>query len=419
MKKSVKVAGIIAALALIIAYGIFYATRPLKAELIEVKPQRVAQKIKEEGIVEAASERPVYSLVSGEIVTLAVREGQQVSPGDLLVQINTRELEFQLAQLKAQRKSLAGEEQKSFQEIEEQIREQRLAIEAIKRELIKSEADYNRLKSLYEAGAAARTELEAAENALENLKNELARQQSRLQFLEEQAGTQEAAFPGGAATGQYFQGLIEAVDAQIKHLEYQIEKSRIVAPVDGVVQEINVREGMMVSPQVPLMKLVAPGDYEINAYLLAEDVLAVKTGMKVTLIQKRRDRDYTFQGTVKSIAPAAVERVSPLGLGERRVKVTIRPEGEVPELRPGYSLDVEFSVMEQEGKLAVPKTCLFPYEGGDALWVVRDGRAHIQKVEKGMETDELVVIEDGLKPGDIVIKNPQLEGLKPGKRVSS
>ncbi|MBC7326389.1 MAG: efflux RND transporter periplasmic adaptor subunit, partial [Moorella sp. (in: Bacteria)] len=110
--------------------------------------------------------------------------------------------------------------------------------------------------------------------------------------------------------------------------------------------------------------------------------------------------------------------VSALGLVERRVKVTIQPEGNLPELRPGYTLDVEFSVLEQHDKLAVPKTCLFPYEDGEALWVVRDGRAQIQKIEKGMETDELIVIEQGLQPGDIVIKNPHLEGLEVGKRVS-
>ncbi|HBT47588.1 MAG TPA: efflux RND transporter periplasmic adaptor subunit [Peptococcaceae bacterium] len=417
MKKSVKAAGIIGFVVLVVAYGLFAATRPLEAELIKVQPQRVVQKIKEEGIVEAASERTVYSPVGGQILTLAVREGHRVSRGQLLAQINTRELEFELAQLRAQRKSLAGQEEKSLQELREQIREQRLAVEEAKLELVKAEADYKRLKSLYEAGAAALTEVEAAEKTLETLKNELARREERLKFLEEQAGGLEAGFPEGTATGRYFRGLMEALDAQISYLEYRKQQSRIIAAVDGVVQEINVREGTFVSPQEPLMKLVVPGDYEINAYLPAEDVPAVKAGMKVTLIQKRRDGDLVFQGSVKSVAPSAVERVSPLGLVERRVKVTIRPEGEVPELRPGYSLDVEFILREQEGKLAVPKTCLFPYEGGDALWVVRDGRAHIQRVEKGMETDELVVIEEGLVPGDLVLKNPRLEGLEPGKRV--
>ena len=51
------------------------------------------------------------------------------------------------------------------------------------------------------------------------------------------------------------------------------------------------------------------------------------------------------------------------------------------------------------------------------LYVVKDGKAVIQKVKKGMETNELVVIEKGLKAGDQVIKNPQEEGLEVGKRV--
>ncbi|WP_258359640.1 efflux RND transporter periplasmic adaptor subunit [Moorella sulfitireducens] len=418
MKKSVKLVSLIIVIAIVVAYGVFYATRPLQAELIEVKPQTVAQNFKEEGIVEGVLERPVYSLVTGEIINLAVKEGQHVAAGELLAQINTQDMEYQLAQLRAQRKSLAGQEQKSFQEIGLQIKQQQFAIEATKRELLKSEENYKRVQLLYEANAVAKTELEAAENAVKQLQDELASQEAQLEFLMEQTGTGENAFSGNTATGQYFQGLIEAVDAQIKQLEYQIENSRITSPIDGVVQEINARQGMVVSPQVQLMKLTATNGYEINSYLRVEDVLAVKEGTKVTLIQKRKDGDYRFQGTVKSIAPAAVEKISALGLVERRVKVTIQPDGNLPELRPGYALDVEFSVLEQHDKLAVPKTCLFPYEDGEAVWVVRDGRAQIQKIEKGMETDVLVVIEQGLQPGDKVIKNPQLEGLKPGKRVN-
>jgi len=236
--------------------------------------------------------------------------------------------------------------------------------------------------------------------------------------LREQAGAGAMAVSGNTATRQYYQGLIEEVEAQIGQLEEQIEKSRIIAPIDGVVRELNVKQGMVVSPQTPLMKLAGTGGLEINAYVLAEDVLPVKAGMPVTLIQKRKDGDYRFPGTVQAIAPAAVEKVSALGLVERRIKVTIQPEGSPPELRPGYALDVEFHVLEQADKLAVPKTCLFPYEDRDALWVVRAGRAQIQKVIKGLETDELVVIEQGLTGGDKVIKNPQLEGLKEGKRVT-
>ncbi|WP_422448516.1 efflux RND transporter periplasmic adaptor subunit [Thermoanaerobacterium sp. DL9XJH110] len=426
MKRPVKMALIIAIAVIVAAYAAFNAMQPLKAELIEVNPQTVSLDFKEEGIVEAALDRPVYSMVSGEITNLAVQEGQRVSKGALLVQINTKDMQYQLAQLKAQRKSLEGQEEKTFQEIEQQLEGQKLALEETQRQLDRSREDYQRTKTLFESGAVPEVELEAAENAVKRLENELLQQRSKLQLLMEQVAPMGAGTSGeipaqnrigNTPAKQYFQGMIEAVDAQIKQLEYQIGNSRITAPVDGIVQEVDVKPGMVVSPQMRLMKIVGTGRYEINTYLLAEDVLHVREGMKVTLIQKRKDGDYRFYGIVKSIAPSAVEKVSALGLIERRVKVTVQPEGNMPELRPGYSVDVEFRVLEQKDKMAVPKTCLFPYEGGDALWVVRDGRARVQKVTKGMETQELVVIEQGLKPGDKVIKNPRLEGLKEGKKV--
>jgi HlyD family secretion protein len=415
-------------IAVVAAYAAFNAQKPLKAELIEVKPQTVSLVFKEEGIVETALDRPVYATVSGEIVNLAVKEGQRVSRGDLLVQIDTKDMEYQLAQLKAQRKSLEGQEKKSFQEIGQQIKQQQLAIEEIKRQLEKSREDYAKAKLLYEAGAISKTELDDAESAVKQLENELSQQQTRLELLMEQAGSAGTGISGNGsedpvkantATQQYYQGMIEAVDAQIKQLEYRIENSRITAPIDGVVEELNAKAGMMVSPQAPLMKITVTGGLDVNAYLLTEDVIYINEGMKVALIQKRKDRDYKFYGTVTSVAPSAVEKVSALGMIERRVKVTIQPEGNIPELRPGYALDVEFSVLSQENKLAVPKTCLFPYEDGDALWVVKNGRAQIQKVKKGMETDEAVVIERGLAPGDRVIKNPQLEGLEQGKKITA
>ena len=125
-----------------------------------------------------------------------------------------------------------------------------------------------------------------------------------------------------------------------------------------------------------------------------------------------------YEGTVAKIAPAALEKLSALGLVERRVKVTIDLDGDVNALRPGYTLDVEFTTHRQEGKLVVPKTVVFPYDKGDAVWVVREGKAVIQPVTTGLETGTDVVIEEGLQPGDKVIINPKLEGLKEGKKVA-
>ncbi|MEW9668180.1 efflux RND transporter periplasmic adaptor subunit [Ammoniphilus sp. 3BR4] len=237
--------------------------------------------------------------------------------------------------------------------------------------------------------------------------------QTQIQVL-----TKEISQGSKAGSKQYYQGLIESVDAQIQHFDYLIKGRKVISPIQGIVKEVGVEEGAMVTAQSPLLTLTSQNDLEVIVYLLTEDVISVREGMKVQLIQKRKNGDYAFGGTVKAIAPAAEEKISALGLTQQKVKVTITPDDRAPELRSGYALDVLFTTLEQTDKLAVPKAALFPYnEKGNALWVIREGKAVIQEVKKGMENDELAVIEKGLNAGERVIKNPQLEGLEQGKRI--
>ncbi|HJV46427.1 MAG TPA: efflux RND transporter periplasmic adaptor subunit [Bacillota bacterium] len=469
MKKRVKwAAGILWVMGLM-GYMIYGALKPLDAELLKVQKQTVSQSFKEEGIVTAATERPIYSLISGEILSLKLKEGQTVKKGDQLASIESKDLEYQLQQLQAQEMSLSGQEKKSAQDIEQQlgqlkgqlesiqgqekqanrspyqaqINQQQLVVDETKRQLEQSKEDYSKIKTLYENHAVSKNEWDHAERAVEQLENNLKQQEQALSLIGEQASpisgtdqyysglknaiqtqikilTQELEQgPNGTGNNrEYYQGLKEAVDAQIHQVEYQLANRNIVSPIDGMIKEWSVKEGTMVKPQTPLLTLTSLNDLEVKVYVLTEDVIGVKEGMKVKLVQKRKDKDYTFAGTVKAIAPAAEEKISAFGLTQQKVKVTIEPDDQMAEWKPGYALDVVFTTLEEPNQLAVPKSALFPYEDGEALWTVRNGKAVIQKVQKGMETDELAVIENGLNEGDVVIKNPEQEGLKPGKRVS-
>jgi HlyD family secretion protein len=158
----------------------------------------------------------------------------------------------------------------------------------------------------------------------------------------------------------------------------------------------------------------------VEVFLLTSDTLKIKPGMEVLLIQKNNSQDLSFRGKVEKIAPAAVEKTSPLGLAEQRLKITVQPD--IPEnliLRRGYALDVQFTPEKLDNQLVIPKTALFPYEEGEAVWVVRKDKAQIQKVRKGFENEREAAITEGLISNDAVIRNPQLKGLKEGQKVKS
>ncbi len=367
----------------VVILGFVFAegTKGLQADLLQVKRGSIAKTFQEEGEVVSRVQRPIYPAYGGKIVDLPVKEGQEVKEGDLLAVIDSKELELQLEQLEAERKAISHE---------------KLAVEQAQRELERARKNLERSRQLHEEGVITENEYEEAQDAVEAARTSL--QQQR----------------------QYYAGKTEALEAQISLLKHKINECSITAPVSGVVSDLSVKKGEVVSPNSPIMTIFRQEAYEVEVYVLAEDVSRIEKDMKVQLIQDNREKDVRFEGIVQAIAPAAVKKVSALGLEEKRVKVTVVPV--IPptlKLRPGYALDVEFTTGKKNDKLVVPKTAMFPYENGKALWVVQNGKAKIQPVKTGFENERDVVIEEGLKEGDFVILNPQLEGLEEGKKVTA
>jgi len=362
MKKKWKIIlGAILSVCLIAVLALQY-TKPLEAELLTLQRQDLAKTFKEEGRVKAQNETQVYTQYGGKVLKVPVKEGDIVKAGDLLTTFDHQALNYQIQNLQAQLRSI--EAQKDLQVLT---------------------IDLEAKKLLYEAGAISQKEFEEAKNTIDS---------------------------------DYYPALLSAVRSQINQLYYQVNLHNVVSPISGTVAEIQVKEGMVVPPASPLLT-VFNGDFvEVETFVLTEDASRIYAKMPVDLIQDNRTGDIVFPGTVERIAPSAVEKISTLGLVEQRLSVTISPQ--IPKdllLKPGYALDVAFTLDKQEDQLAVPKTVLFPYQDGDAVWVVIEDKAEIRPIKKGFETDKYVAISEGLSEGDYIILNPKLAGLKEGKTI--
>lgn len=396
-----------------VGFFLFNQFRPLEADTEEVQLRDISRFFTEEGRVVPETEQAVYSLYGGEIREVFVQEGQSVSHGDLLATLDVSELDYQLRQLQAQLRSVQGEEAgTTSQPYEASVKSQELQITLAEQSLQTAATNFDRLETLYQAGAVSAKDYEDASDMLETSRINLELQQEALKLL------YESRTPAGG-TRQFYQGRIDAIRAQMDLIEYQVEKGSIRAPLDGTVANVTVKAGEPASPVIPMMTIFTGDQYEVEVYILTEDVLSVSVGMGVELIQNRQGEEHIFAGSVTRVAPTAVETVSALGLEEQRVKVSIEPVTDDQTLFfPGVRLDVRFVTDRRENVIAVRKTLVFPFEDGDALWVVDDGRAQVRPVVTGFENDREVVIDSGLEPGDQVILSPQLEGLSEGKRIS-
>lgn len=330
----------------------------------------------------------------------------------MLAVLDTREIDYQLQELAAQLKSVRGEKAGKLQEpYEIQLRSQELLVEQAERELAQYQTNFARIERLYEANAVTEAAYEEAKKMLEQAQTRLELEKQALALLRESTGP-------GSGTQQFYEGRIEALQAQLSFLEYQKSQSRITAPISGIVSELGIKEGELANPAVPLMKIFDPSSYAIETYVLTSDIRGIKEGMEVDVILDGRGEDVAYRGIVKNIAPSAVSMISALGLEEQRVKVTVALEdAAAAELFPGCAVDVAFTVDERRDVLVVPRTALFPYGDGEAVWVVEDGKAQVRPVQTGFYNNRDIVITEGLEPGDLVIVDPQLKGLDSGKRI--
>ena len=180
-------------------------------------------------------------------------------------------------------------------------------------------------------------------------------------------------------TDQVYESQAAVLRTQVDALRADLEKAVVKAPVDGIVATLDAKAGQPATPQMALLSLLEPGEKKVEVFILAEDVIDIQVGMPVSLLQEGRSKDLSLSGSVKAIAPSAVEKLSSLGLVEKRVKVTPCRKG-LDTLVEGSDVDVTFVTQEEKQILAVPKTAVFKQDGKDMVWVVRSGKAALQPV---------------------------------------
>ena len=347
------------------------ALQGIVVEVHRVSRGEVAASFTEDGRLISEDERGVYSSYRAPIKEVAVEEGDRVSEGDLLVVLDDKELNYQLREVEARLRGIAVEIEKLDDDIEQANRDYFRV----------REVSYLRAQDVKEM----RKDLETNQEVLRAERN--------------------------------------ALYSQLERLREQKDDSRIYAPISGVVQHLQAEENGMASPEAPLMRLYKKEGQEINylvkTRVLTRDVLEIYEGMQVKLTFERRDEDLEFAGEVKEIYSYAETDISPLGLEEERVTVTVSPTfpGDL-QLGLGYRVEVEFITNRHEDVLWVPQTALFSYQGEDALMVVDENRTRVRKVNTGLETRRQVVIKEGLEEGDLVILNPGAKDLDEGSRVS-
>lgn len=191
----------------------------------------------------------------------------------------------------------------------------------------------------------------------------------------------------------------------LQRAKEDLKKTVIIAPFDGIVADVGVKEGDKLSSvnyaTTTVIHLIDPTVMEMEGLVDEIDVPRVKPGQKA-IITVDALPDIELKGKVTFISPVAT-----IQSGIVSYKVTLNLEYPVnPELKDGMTATAEIIFDRKDNVLLVPERAIKDKDKEPWVEVVKDGTVEPRKVTLGMSDGRNVEVISGLTEGENVIVEP-------------
>ncbi len=418
---------------------------PIPVDVAEVKRGNVQVTVDEEGETRIRQRYLVSAPVAGRLARINLDEGDKVTQGQIIAQIDPlplesdiQEAQARLRQWQAEKAGVATQRPKpqaltqAEARINAAIAQQREAIakvEQIKASLEQAKRDRQRNQQLYNQGVISRQEKEQAElaeiteiKALESAQRVADSATAEINAAQEALAILRAEQKDPDYLLDVYDARIASVEAELAKLTDEANRTNITSPIDGYVLRINLESAKYVEAGTQLLELGNPQDLEIVVDLLSSDAVKVKPG--ATMFLEHWGGEETLKAKVRYLEPSAFTKVSALGVEEQRVNVIADfIDLDIP-LGDSYRVETRTVVWSGENVLVIPLSALFRCESGNNqilsnIWctfIVENNQAQKRQIQVSQRSDFEAVIEKGLQEKEIVILHPT-EQIKLGTKV--
>lgn len=311
------------------------------------------------GTVESRDRGLVAARTDGVVERVAVREGEAVKKGDLLL-------------------TIAGNQAR------DRLGEAAAGAAAARREL-----------------AAARARAELAEKTFERYRRLFQREAVTPQEMDRASAEREEARAGVAAA----EAAVQAAEAGRGAARTAAGYSRVLAPYEARVARLEVEEGSTVLPGTPLLVLDRAGARRVRVEIPESKLGKIAVGDPVQV--EIPSRGETFPARISAVEPAADP-----GSRSFEAKADLPPEADLPS---GLFARVTFPGRERPA-LLVPASALVERGQLTGVYVARDGVLSYRLVRTGRTVGDRVEVLSGLKAGETVVAGG-VERARSGARV--
>jgi HlyD family secretion protein len=356
----------------------------------KVSRQDLTSKVSANGRIDAKRKVDLSANVMGQVVNLAVREGDVVKKDDFLLQIDQK-------QLAATARSADAALQAVFSDRD-----------AAKAMAVAAEQDYQRALKNYEQKITPRSELDRAQSSRDSARANVAALEQRI--------------------SQARENLNAARDT--------LQKTTMRAPMAGVVTALPVEEGevavigTMNNAGTVLMTIADMSVVEAVMEVDETDVPSVKVGQRATVTIDAYPNK-TFPGLVTEVASSPIKRngISTSTTEAVNFEVKIQIENPPAGVRPGFSASADIITGTRPKALAIPIQALVVREkpgstpgkplDEEGVFAIQNGAVKFHPVKTGLSGDSNIEIVSGATEGEQIVTGPfrALREIKDGTKV--
>ena len=400
-----------------------------------VQKRRLEAIVSASGKIQPKRDVNISADTMGKVTDLAVNEGDRVTKGQFLLQIDPRNLRTAVQRTEA---SLAAARSQADQ--------MKTALETTRVAVKQAEDTYKRQQDLWKGGLTTRETLERSDN-------DLKMRQSDLRSQEQQVRTQQLRMQQESATAE--------------SARFDLSKVRIESPITGIVTRRNIEEGETVvigtmnNAGTVLLTVADMSVVQAEVEVDETDIptLALGQPAKITIDAMPGQ---TFTGKVTEIGNSPIQTAGAASSAQAtNFKVVVTLDKEIADVRPGFTCTAEITTAVRENATAIPiqattvreviidekgeivrppddgkgrrrpgpaaasaTTELKPGQSRkelEGVFTVADGKARFVVVKTGIAGDKYFEVLSGVKDGDLVITGPfaSVRELADGKAVKT
>ncbi len=240
-------------------------------------------------------------------------------------------------------------------------------LQSAKLGLSKAEADYQRAKDLFDAKAGLEINVINAQSALDNAR------------------------------------------IQVSQVQQQIDNTRILSPISGVVTARNIAQGEFASAGGPIATVTTTSPLKATVFVNETNAYALKVGQSADLFADVFPGK-TFKGKIIFI--------NPKGDDNHNFQVDLEvPNSGSPSLKAGTSVSVSFQNAQKGEVLQIPQLAIMKDRPQPYVYVVSGDKVAARTLVTGQSYQEMIEVQSGLQPGEVIVTSGQIN-LQDGSLIS-